>query len=129
MIGTAGATGHRPAVSVSPATGGPHARYTVSFRAPSAAGRIGSQQTSYAISASTKAHSGCTASIARYVTSARKGQAEHIRLAAGAGSLCKGVYQGSVMLLRRVMCGPPTMACPQYVVPGLKVGTFRFRVK
>lgn len=131
MIGTAGATGHRPAVTVSPGSGGPKGHYTVSFRAPAWAGRTATQQTTYVISASTKSRAGCQASLTRDITYARLGQMEHVRLAARGAStkLCKGTYNGTVMLIRMAVCGPPTMVCPQVVALGRKVGTFRFRVK
>ena len=132
MMGTAGAVSHRrPAVSVSPSAAGPHGHYTVSFRAPSAAGRTATAQTSYVISAATQAHSGCQSSLTRTITLARAGQSEHVRLAASGttAKLCAGTYHGTVMLISMPVCGPPTMACPQYVILGRKVGTFRFRVK
>jgi hypothetical protein len=68
--------------------------------------------------------------VSRTVLSARKGQLERVHLAAsGSGRLCAGTYKGSVSLTRSPVCGPPTFACPQYVVLSQRVGTFRFRVK
>lgn len=131
MIGTAGASGtkHR-AVVVSPAAGGPHTRFTVTFRTPAAAGSTGLQRSTYQISASTHAASGCRSSVSHTITYAAKNQKEHVRLGPGnSGRLCAGTYKGSVVLIRTPMCGPPTMACPAYAAPGQRIGTFRFRVK
>jgi hypothetical protein len=131
MIGTAGATvKHRPAVSVSPGVGGPHSRFMVAFRAPAPAGRTPSQASSYVISAATRSSSsGCRATITRRLSSARRGQAERVALAAaGSSRLCAGAYQGTVSLARTPVCGP-ALACPLYVVLADRVGSFRFRVR
>jgi hypothetical protein len=130
MIGSAAATVHsRPAVSVSPAVGGSHSRFTVAFRAPVAAGRTASQASSYVISAATRSSPRCRSSVTRRLGFARRGQSERVALAAtGARGLCAGTYHGTVTLLRAPVC-VRALACPLYVVVVRRVGTFHFRVK
>ena len=130
MIGTAAATVHsRPAVSVSPAVGGSHSRFTVAFRAPIAAGRTASQASSYVISAATRSSSGCRSTVTRRLGFARRGQAERVALtASGSGGLCAGTYHGTVTLVRTPVC-VRALACPLYVVLAHRVGSFRFRVR
>jgi hypothetical protein len=122
----------RPAlITVEPARGGRHTRFTVSFVAPEATGTIAGQRRIDHIEAS-PAHGyiGCASGVEIDLPPTAAG----VRVVSvldpariGAGPWCLGTFAGKITQQVEPVCAPGA-ACPQFMAIRGVVGTFRFRV-
>jgi hypothetical protein len=115
-------------IHVSPAAGGVHTTFVVTFKAPQAAGAAGIRSTSYEVSALGPQGSGCQFSIQRSIRKARKGEHERISLRPGGQDWCRGTFRGTVELISGPNC-VKGQVCPEFVSVVSTVGRFRFLVK
>jgi hypothetical protein len=118
---------HR-SVRVKPSVGYPGTWFRVAFRAPDSAGKVGDMVRYYVISARGPAgSSGCARRSSKYVSKARSGTRERVRLTPGRRGWCLGHFDGTVTEQEQPYC-PFREVCPDYVVRIRTVGRFSFEV-
>jgi len=121
---------------VSPGTGGPHTRFTLSFRTPvqtGPTGQPGSAQRSESVSVQATRHPGCVWSGEMAIPAAAAQQMVHVALtpahmSAGARAWCTGSFRGTVMESEHFACAPPHL-CPMIAIRPQPIAQFTFTVK
>jgi hypothetical protein len=114
---------------VSPARGGPHTTFVLSFVAPTTTGRTGSTRVSDVLSASNPGSARCAGSVEMTIPDHKRGQRVRVRLSPRrlGGRWCAGTYQGKIDELEQPVC-PPRELCPAYVVLRGTIARFELRV-
>lgn len=125
-------------VSVSPASGGPDATFTVRFTAPARTGSVGQSIHSDELTVmrnpggrtAGQTPTGCASSGSLSLPPSRAGAAVSVKLNARrfGARWCAGHFRGEVTELARPRCTTGEL-CPQYVAVLARVGNFSFTVR
>ena len=117
-----------PGLTVSPASGGPDATFTVAFSARDASTDVNGARTGYTV-AVTGGSGSCLGDRSIQASAASPGSALTVALDPGklGGRWCAGAHTVRVIEIQTPVCAPGSM-CPQYVRVIATLGTVRFTV-
>lgn len=115
-------------LTISPATGGPDATFTVAFTARDASTEINGARTGYTV-AVTGGRGSCLGDRSVQAAAAAAGSPLTVALDPGklGGRWCAGAHSVRVLEVQTPVC-PPGSMCPQYVRVIATLGTARFTV-
>ncbi len=118
---------------VSPGTGGPRTKFTLTFRNPVQTGELASMQRAETVDLHGNDRPGCVWSGQMAVPAAAAQQLVQVSLtpshmSTGAETWCTGTFRGSIVETEHVTCAPPHL-CPMIAIRPQTITRFTFKVK